>query len=238
MEVHHQTHKSRKKWTHYFWEFLMLFLAVFCGFLAEYKLEHVIENKRELQYVKSLIEDLKKDTAGIKNYITRREIKQKMMDSLVVLLTTGQYKKMGNETYFFARFISRGSAFISSDGTIQQLKNSGNLRLIRKQALIDSIMAYDKAVTHLKNQDERDSQSQDRFKEIGGEAFRADIFNQMTDSAFNINKPTDNPQLLTNDPVIINKIAFQVQYQAAILINNVPEGKSLSARASRLICVT
>ena len=34
MEVHHHAHTSRKKWTHYFWEFLMLFLAVFCGFLA------------------------------------------------------------------------------------------------------------------------------------------------------------------------------------------------------------
>ena len=36
MEVHQHTHTPRKKWTHYFWEFLMLFLAVFCGFLAEY----------------------------------------------------------------------------------------------------------------------------------------------------------------------------------------------------------
>ena len=44
MEVHAHTHTSRKKWTHYFWEFLMLFLAVFCGFLAEYQLEHIIEN--------------------------------------------------------------------------------------------------------------------------------------------------------------------------------------------------
>jgi hypothetical protein len=42
MEVHHHAHASdpalhrgRKKWTHNFWEFLMLFLAVFCGFLAE-----------------------------------------------------------------------------------------------------------------------------------------------------------------------------------------------------------
>jgi hypothetical protein len=26
-------------------KFLMLFLAVFCGFLAEYKLEHIIEKK-------------------------------------------------------------------------------------------------------------------------------------------------------------------------------------------------
>ena len=46
MEVHHHSspapggsHTPRKKWTHYFWEFLMLFLAVFCGFLAEYQLE-------------------------------------------------------------------------------------------------------------------------------------------------------------------------------------------------------
>jgi hypothetical protein len=28
MEVHAHTHTERKKWTHYFWEFLMLFLAV------------------------------------------------------------------------------------------------------------------------------------------------------------------------------------------------------------------
>ena len=37
MEVHAHTHTARKKWTHYFWEFLMLFLAVFSGFLAEKK---------------------------------------------------------------------------------------------------------------------------------------------------------------------------------------------------------
>jgi len=37
MEVHHHTHAGhhQKKWSDYFWEFLMLFLAVFCGFLAE-----------------------------------------------------------------------------------------------------------------------------------------------------------------------------------------------------------
>jgi hypothetical protein len=25
MEVHHHSHTARKKWTHYFWEFIMLF---------------------------------------------------------------------------------------------------------------------------------------------------------------------------------------------------------------------
>ena len=64
MEVHAHTHPSassghRKKWTHYFWEFLMLFLAVFCGFLAENQREHIIEHQRELQFMKSLLIDLK-----------------------------------------------------------------------------------------------------------------------------------------------------------------------------------
>lgn len=45
MEVHHHPHDPaaphhKKNWKSYFWEFLMLFLAVFCGFLAE--------NQREL----------------------------------------------------------------------------------------------------------------------------------------------------------------------------------------------
>src|SRR5687767_2995927 len=45
MEVHHHSHPhGHKNWRTYAWEFAMLFLAVFCGFLAEYFLEHRIEN--------------------------------------------------------------------------------------------------------------------------------------------------------------------------------------------------
>jgi hypothetical protein len=37
MEVHHHGHvHADKKWKEYFFQFLMLFLAVFCGFLAEW----------------------------------------------------------------------------------------------------------------------------------------------------------------------------------------------------------
>ncbi|MEO5947207.1 MAG: hypothetical protein ABIP79_10365, partial [Chitinophagaceae bacterium] len=61
MEVHHHAHTARKRWTHYFWEFLMLFLAVFCGFLAEYQLEHKIEQDREKAYMKGIVENLKYD---------------------------------------------------------------------------------------------------------------------------------------------------------------------------------
>jgi len=63
MEVHHNTHTERKKFTHYLWEFLMLFLAVFCGFLAENFREHQVEKNRATQYMLSL-------------YEARREVRQ------------------------------------------------------------------------------------------------------------------------------------------------------------------
>jgi hypothetical protein len=58
MDVHQHSHTERKKWTHYLWEFLMLFLAVFCGFLAENQREHLIEHKREKQFIVTMLEDL------------------------------------------------------------------------------------------------------------------------------------------------------------------------------------
>src|SRR5204862_11263 len=58
MEVHAHTHTARKKWTHYLWEFLMLFLAVFCGFLAENQREHMIEHQREKILITEVVEDL------------------------------------------------------------------------------------------------------------------------------------------------------------------------------------
>jgi len=70
MEVHHHAHNPaephhKKNWKSYFWEFLMLFLAVFCGFLAEYQLEHKIEKDRELQFIKSLTTDLQDDITSL-----------------------------------------------------------------------------------------------------------------------------------------------------------------------------
>src|SRR6185503_1252595 len=86
MEVHAHSHTVRKKWRHYLWEFLMLFLAVFCGFLAENQREHMIEHQREKKYMNSLIIDLKKDTADIKSVISYCITKFQGMDTLTQLL--------------------------------------------------------------------------------------------------------------------------------------------------------
>jgi len=65
MEVHSHSHTERKKWTHYFWEFFMLFLAVTAGFFVENQREHWMEHQRETRYVKNLLQDLSRDTTAI-----------------------------------------------------------------------------------------------------------------------------------------------------------------------------
>src|SRR6185369_4972696 len=132
-----------KKWTHYLWEFLMLFLAIFSGFLAENWREHMVEKQREKQFIISYIEDLKLDTANINNNLLLRNNKINELDSLLYSLNNGDPDSHSKMIYFWARRLTRTNRFLSSDRTIKQLKNSGGLRLIRNQAASDSIMAYD-----------------------------------------------------------------------------------------------
>ena len=113
MEVHAHTHTARKKWTHYFWEFLMLFLAVFCGFLAEYQLEHLIEHQREKEYMRTMLEDLKSDSAMFETNIGLRTSRIKMIDSLVTLLSFTSIDKSGNDIYFFFAEYFASNQYIS-----------------------------------------------------------------------------------------------------------------------------
>src|SRR5687767_2510066 len=89
MEVHHHSHSShgKKRWSGYFWEFLMLFLAVFCGFLAEYRLEHVIEHRRENTFMHNLTNDLLADEQILMTYSKWRTAVNSDFDSLLFLLS-------------------------------------------------------------------------------------------------------------------------------------------------------
>ena len=63
MEVHHHPdlHHKPKKWKEYFLEFLMIFLAVTMGFIAENIREHFVLKKHEKEYMVSLVRDLNND---------------------------------------------------------------------------------------------------------------------------------------------------------------------------------
>ena len=198
MEVHHHSHTPRKKWTHYFWEFLMLFLAVFCGFLAEYALEHKIEADREKQYALSMIEDLKSDTAALNRVILLRTNRIKVHDSLFLLLNEGRDSTDPSSLYQLSFQAGRLAflQFINNDRTIQQLKNSGALRLIRKRVVSDSIIMYDRRVRHLEKTQEREEEARLDFMPDLSKIFDGRIYYRMLTDNDRIQRPDDNPALL------------------------------------------
>src|SRR6185295_11376515 len=67
METHAQhLHKAPSHgWKHYFFEFLMLFLAVTLGFFVENQREHYVEHQRANEFAKSLVKDLQNDLTSI-----------------------------------------------------------------------------------------------------------------------------------------------------------------------------
>src|SRR6266496_145462 len=82
MEIHAHSHTARKKWTHYLWEFLMLFLAVFCGFLAENVREHLVEKYRENKYIATLAKELKYDCEQYDTVMANMHYISPVLDSL------------------------------------------------------------------------------------------------------------------------------------------------------------
>ena len=134
----------KKKWSGYVLEFLMLFLAVFLGFVAENIRENNAELETEKQYMITMVEDLKSDTTRLAGLIVTRKKRIVEFDSLFDLISSDRYIKEGNKVYGLYYFpywdVLR---FFPSDRTMQQLKNSGNLRLVRKKNVSDALIRYD-----------------------------------------------------------------------------------------------
>ncbi len=208
MEVHAHSHTPRKKWTHYFWEFLMLFLAVFCGFLAEYQLEHKIEKDREKKFIQTFIEDLQVDTASINANLLFQKRKRNQLDSMIYLLSEQKIKGYENELYYLGRILVRTTRFQSSDRTITQLKYSGSLRLIRKENAADSIMSYQKLVDYILQNIDDERIERRAADPLLAQIFNPFVFDKMLDESNNIIMPADNPPLRSYDPSLQQDLAF------------------------------
>ena len=219
MEVHAHTHTPRKKWTHYFWEFFMLFLPVTLGFFVENQREHYIEHKREKQFIATLVEDLKSDTAQLNQNIIYRKNRERMVDSLILLLSLPDNRNYGADIYFYARNLSRPQYFFPNDRTLQQLKNSGAMRLIRKLSVSDSIMFYDQSLRYLQLLFTDEIDMRDQYRSHAIKIFNGRIFNEQHDSE-NIalyKKPQGNPPLVTYDLQLINEFIVSAQYLKSVI---------------------
>ncbi len=145
MEVHHhpQLEHKPKPWKEYLLEGLMIFLAVFMGFIAESLRERISDRERETRYMESLVKDLALDTTVLSRAATLKEGRMLAIDSVLSYFTANRnVNKIPVSTYRQMRRAQWDMFFIHHSGTIDQLKNSGSLRLIRERKIVDSIEHY------------------------------------------------------------------------------------------------
>lgn len=235
MEVHAHSHSLRKKWTHYLWEFLMLFLAVFCGFLAEYKLEHTIEHQREKKYIQSLHSDLEADISRLTDIVQLRNVRTQLLDSFSNLLNSKEALLHSNDLYYYNSFATRGVAFRFTpvDGTMQQLKNGGSLRLVRKIIVSDSIVSYDVSVRALMFGTTDEEVMMGTYRNIAEGVFDGVVLNSMRDDDNNVTRLGYNPSLRLNED---SKFRLNYRIHMLIVYNKTmrKEARKLLAKAQRL----
>jgi len=214
METHaHHLHKAPGQgWKHYLFEFLMLFIAVFCGFLAENWREHILEGKREKQYIKSFYEDLTADERDLQSNINflRRQMTQ--ADSLQRLMMGITTKQPANLVYMYLRGITRSAAGMvhPNDRTIVQLRNAGGMRLIKNKSVTDSMAGYYRTIETIQFLIDDGIVNKRLLRERYMALLNAEDFAKVIDSTNEVVNPTEVLYLRNADPNMINECLIEI----------------------------
>ena len=240
MEVHHHAHSSRKKWTHYFWEFLMLFLAVFCGFLAEYYLEHTIEHNREKQFINSLIRDIEADTAQLSNIKGFRIARLSSIDSVSNYFANNTSGTISLRGIQLLEDIKGHVSFYQNSGTLDQLKNAGGLRLIRQRNVVDSIQSYDQQIKRMALRDQYEVEEMRytirlSYKFVDGNM----LSNIYADTSYYNNQRlrTDIPKSILVSPQYVGEYLNSLATFRFVVMNNMRLQENIRKKAEDLLAL-
>lgn len=237
MESHQiHSHSKEKHFKHYLFEFFMMFFAVFCGFIAENIREHLIEKGREKEYIISMIADMKSDIKQLDSLNYKRELKQQMIDSILFILDTPDPNVYGNQLYYFIRWMPRPLRIITNDGTMQQLKNAGNLRLIRNRKAVDAAMDYDQLVRFQATVEQREETLIQQFYPSLKRLFDTRVFEKMV-YGMRIIRPEGHPALLHADKESLDELYSHLHFLKNVNSYSIEYGEQRRTLAKHVLVI-
>lgn len=237
MEVHHPTRHTSKKLKDYFFEFLMLFLAVAAGFFAENLREHRLESKREREMMQALLQDLKADIYQIDSLKVRRVSRNADADSLINLLSSSSANASPERKiliYFWGRNASRRIHFRPQDGILQQLKNAGGFRVVHDSSVSNSINAYELALKLNQENIEVEEKELTAYADVAAKIFDVKVFQEMTQGD-SIVRPSGNPALISYEPKLINELCIKLHYWKRTSLTVLDSFDKLEGNARKLM---
>lgn len=215
MEVHHHPHVEKKSIKEYLLEGLMIFLAVSMGFAAENLREHLVNKEREHNYIASFYKDLSNDQTDlpklISNIVQEQILPAKALPRLFRSVTT--HAGAADSIYFyFRKFIrQQGLRGYVTDRTIEEIKNSGEMRLITHKDIADSLVDYYKAIVYTEYLQQSLLNYKARLWDNLPLVLRSEDYSRAIDSLNTVFIAPDHSILFSTDPVSINRILLQVE---------------------------
>ena len=207
MEVHHHSHYP-KKWREYITEFLMLFLAVSLGFMAENIREHQIEKHREISYLKNVHEDLQLDLQSIDSVMRQNNVRLQALDSFFV---TVKNNTINNEdVYYYTRNLGLRATFESSHVGLDQIKSAGGLRMVKNNEIVFGIQQYERMLNSTdKLEDVRErTLEQARFKMaiVFDPLINYELLMNQGEGTMRFRRPQKADDILTKNKVALNEL--------------------------------
>lgn len=234
MEVHHHPHAEKKGFKEYFLEFLMIFLAVTLGFFAENIREYRVEKNKEKVYMENVLDDLRTDTAIYNTYEKNNKILFESIDTLINLIKSPAIKQQVGKLAFAARMIlPKYKALYTTDRTYEQMKSSGDLRLIRNKQVASNISFYYYSVIDLKKYNDAAFTWGTAFGNEMGKIFDAELLLKIIKE--NKEQPAKPSDLLTEDRTTLNELATSAQYLYGAFLLAEKIGNERNIAAQRLI---
>ena len=232
MEVHkhphHVTHK--KKWGEYLLEFLMLFLAVFLGFVAENIREHKVEREREEVYMQNMLDDLKADTAIYSDYLARNAVIRDLVDTLNVLIKRPDRKKYISQLAYSARILTaKWKQIAMVKRTYEDMKSSGHLRLIRNKEVSGKVSTYYNSLSELDTYNNVGMIWSNNYAQAMAKIFDGEALLKIIKEKKVVNLTAD--AMISQDKIAINELLTSAGYfyGALSLNNNVAANRSKDA---------
>jgi hypothetical protein len=213
MEVHHpHSHHGPKKWKEHFLEFFMLFLAVTLGFFAENQREHYVERHRETQYMESLVEDLKNDTAEFSKQLRGASYLVHKLDTALNIFYNDRWNDSILKKLYIVNlsYLGRRDVYLS-ERTSSQLKNAGGMRLIRSQNITDQISEYWHLGEYGKTYGEVYEELKLQAREQSYSIFNQKYYNNISAGAIGTSV-VDGVKLMTNDKNVLAEFANRLSH--------------------------
>jgi hypothetical protein len=208
MEVHHHAgeHHGPKKFKDYFLEFLMIFLAVSMGFLAENFREYITDKHHVEELAGQLKEDLMNDTTNAQKLIEFEMLQVKRADSLYVMLMQPasdiDYKKLQDMIISCDRM----DIFYPSMGAISTIKKELHLKEFVKTKIALHIDNYEKVITFLNTFENRDIEYLGKYIE----AFVSNHFTPGNSALAVLRQPVANGTMRNISADVLTQLAVDI----------------------------